>query len=58
MLDIEKIIAIAIAAGKEILAIYQKNDFGAREKSDNSPLTEADIASHQVDYSTAAKVHP
>lgn len=46
--DLNKIIAVAIAAGQEILAIYQKDDFGEREKSDNSPLTEADIASHQL----------
>ncbi len=58
MLDIEKIIVIAIAAGKEILAIYQKNDFGTREKSDNSPLTEADIASHQLIIQQLQKLTP
>lgn len=45
-LEIEKIISIAIAAGKEILSIYQKDDFGEHEKNDHSPLTVADIASH------------
>ncbi len=46
--DIKKIIAIAIAAGKKILLIYQKEAIGKCKKSDNSPLTEADIASHQL----------
>ncbi len=46
--DFKKIIATAIAAGKEILAFYQKENIGKSEKIDNSPLTEADIASHQL----------
>lgn len=46
--DYNGIVAIAIAAGQEILAIYKKADFGEREKSDHSPLTEADIASHRL----------
>ncbi|WP_223669284.1 3'(2'),5'-bisphosphate nucleotidase CysQ [Kangiella shandongensis] len=37
---------IAIQAGHEIMAVYQK-DFEVYEKSDDSPLTEADLASHQ-----------
>ena len=58
MLNIEKIIAIAIAAGKEILAIYQKDDFGTREKSDHSPLTEADVASHKLITQQLQKLTP
>jgi 3'(2'), 5'-bisphosphate nucleotidase len=58
MLDIEKIIAIAITAGEEILAIYQKDDFGTREKSDHSPLTEADIASHKLITQQLQKLTP
>ena len=38
---------IALAAGNEILAIYTK-DFSVYEKSDASPLTEADLAAHRV----------
>lgn len=37
---------IAIQAGREVMAIYQK-DFDIYEKSDESPLTEADLASHR-----------
>lgn len=56
--DLNKIVAIAIAAGQEILAIYRKNDFGERIKSDNSPLTEADIASHQLITQQLQKLTP
>lgn len=56
--DLKKIIAIAIAAGKEILTVYQKDDFGEYEKSDNSPLTEADIASHNLITQQLQKLTP
>lgn len=42
---IDKINKIAIDAGKKIMAIYEM-DFEVYEKSDESPLTEADLASH------------
>ena len=45
-INIELITAIAINAGKEILKVYQMPDFSQRKKIDNSPLTEADTASH------------
>lgn len=38
----------AIAAGKAILEVYNSADFGAELKSDNSPLTLADKAAHDV----------
>ena len=40
----------ALGAGKEILAIYNNpnEDFEIERKSDNSPLTKADKASHKV----------
>nr|WP_290621599.1 3'(2'),5'-bisphosphate nucleotidase CysQ [Kangiella sp.] len=43
---INKINEIAINAGQKIMAIYEK-DFDVYEKKDKSPLTEADLASHQ-----------
>ena len=45
MFDKQDVIAIARKAGDQIMAIYQK-DFEIYEKSDESPLTEADLASH------------
>ena len=39
-------IEAAIAAGKEILKIYESGDFEVQLKADDSPLTKADLASH------------
>lgn len=41
-------IQASFEAGKEIMRIYETGDFGVDMKSDNSPLTKADIASHNV----------
>ncbi len=46
--EIDKICAIAVEAGKEILNIYESSDFEVEMKSDNSPLTIADKRSHSV----------
>ena len=52
MTDIQVLIAeakqVAIAAGKAILEVYNSSDFGAELKSDDSPLTLADKAAHDV----------
>lgn len=41
------VIAIALAAGKRILAFY-RTDFPVTHKEDYSPLTEADLAAHNT----------
>ena len=41
-------IEAAIEAGKQIMKIYNSNNFEVRFKEDNSPLTEADITTHKV----------
>ena len=46
LLDHVKI--IAEEAGQAILDIYQQDDFGIKTKSDHSPLTQADLASHHI----------
>ncbi|MCF8360034.1 MAG: 3'(2'),5'-bisphosphate nucleotidase CysQ [Prolixibacteraceae bacterium] len=38
----------AIEAGKEIISVYNSSDFSIEIKSDNSPLTRADKAAHQI----------
>ena len=38
----------SIEAGKAILKIYHSGDFDVELKGDDSPLTKADIASHNV----------
>ncbi|MDC7240347.1 MAG: hypothetical protein PQJ50_08300, partial [Spirochaetales bacterium] len=39
---------ISINAGKAIMDIYNSEEFDIRTKSDNSPLTAADLASHRI----------
>ena len=47
--DLLKIaISAALEAAKEILKIYRSDDFEVQLKSDDSPLTKADLVSHQL----------
>ena len=41
-------IKAAIEASKDILTIYQSDDFEIENKKDNSPLTKADNAAHKI----------
>jgi 3'(2'), 5'-bisphosphate nucleotidase len=43
---LETAIKAAIGAGDKILSIYDKAQFEIEQKTDNSPLTEADMAAH------------
>lgn len=54
------ILDIAMQAGEEILAIYEKaeGDYNITSKEDNSPLTAADLASHQKITQELAKLTP
>lgn len=45
---LEDVIEIAYAAGNEVMRVYNSDDFGTELKSDNSPLTKADMASHHT----------
>jgi len=47
-INIQAIIKIARDAGDKIMEIYAREDFGTRLKSDDSPLTEADLAAHYL----------
>ena len=40
--------AICRDAGKAILEVYERDDFGVETKSDQSPLTAADLAAHKI----------
>lgn len=48
---------IAVAAGRAILEIYQQ-DFEVTHKADQSPLTQADLASHRVIRDALARLTP
>ncbi|TMP34135.1 3'(2'),5'-bisphosphate nucleotidase CysQ [Pseudoalteromonas rubra] len=45
---LEPCITLAVQAGQAIMAIYQQDDIGAREKSDHTPVTAADLAANEV----------
>lgn len=59
-MNIEKIKAIALEAGKAIMHIYQNEDFGKTIdfKADDSPLTIADKKSHQIIDAALRELNP
>ena len=59
-INIDEIRAIALEAGKEILRIYHETDFESHidYKSDNSPLTLADKASHKIIQNALHDLYP
>lgn len=54
---LEPIITIAKAAGTAIMEVYA-TDFGVSNKEDHSPLTQADLAAHQVITSALKSLSP
>ena len=50
--------AIARAAGKAILAVAARADFGVRRKPDNSAVTDADLAAHDLIAAALARLTP
>lgn len=54
---IEQVIVIAKAAGDAIMQVYS-TDFNVVKKEDNSPLTQADLAAHQVIIQALSKLTP
>lgn len=56
LLDHVKI--IAEEAGQAILGIYQHNDFAVQIKTDQSPLTQADLTSHDIITKALKKLTP
>lgn len=55
---VEQVIEIAMVAGKEIRDIYLKGIFEKRTKSDNTPVTSADIAAHNIITSALQALTP
>ena len=60
-MDLESIVGrvanISIQAGHKILRYY-KSDYSVRNKSNNSPVTEADIAANEIIVSSLVKLTP
>jgi 3'(2'), 5'-bisphosphate nucleotidase len=55
--DMHHIVTIAKQAGEAIMEIYQ-SDFTVELKKDQSPLTEADLASHHLICDELSKLYP
>lgn len=53
---LEEVIKIAQTAGQAVMVIYDEADFDISRKVDDSPLTKADIASHNIIVSELAKL--
>ena len=49
---------LATRAGKEILTVYNSDEFSVEEKDDKSPLTAADLASHHAIVDGLAALTP
>ncbi len=56
-IPVEQIIDIARRAGDAILKVYN-TDFSVYEKSDQSPLTEADLAAHKIIANSLLELTP
>jgi 3'(2'), 5'-bisphosphate nucleotidase len=52
------IIRLLEAAGREIMIIYNSNDFGTRIKEDNSPVTIADLEADRIIKEGLKKITP
>ena len=56
-MNFEKIVQIAELAGEAILEIYNKSgNFNIQHKGDDSPLTEADLAAHNIIVAELKKI--
>jgi 3'(2'), 5'-bisphosphate nucleotidase len=55
--QLDRIVAIARRAGEAILEIYESG-FDVELKADDSPLTQADLASHRVICEALARAYP
>lgn len=55
---LSEVTSIASRAGEEIMKIYQAEDFSIQSKSDDSPLTAADLASHHCITESLEKLQP
>jgi 3'(2'), 5'-bisphosphate nucleotidase len=58
MIEIQKVIETAIEAGRAIIEINNSNDFNVELKSDNSPLTQADLAAHNCIKEKLISLYP
>jgi 3'(2'), 5'-bisphosphate nucleotidase len=56
--ELASLVRIAKAAGDGIMAVYGKAEFSVQNKPDESPVTEADIVSHNLIVSALGEAFP
>ncbi|GAA4891236.1 3'(2'),5'-bisphosphate nucleotidase CysQ [Ferrimonas pelagia] len=55
---LDPVMDIAIQAGKQIRQIYEQGEYEALTKSDNTPVTSADLAAHRMIVSALTQLTP
>lgn len=55
---LKQLVNIAKEAGDAIMQVYNSNDFDIQTKGDDSPLTKADLAAHNVIVNALAQHYP
>lgn len=58
MINISDLCSVAVEAGKDIIEVYNSDEFEVELKSDNSPLTRADLASHNLIKQKLSLLYP
>ena len=55
---IPHLLSISREAGKAIMAVYQRADVQVQHKDDQSPVTEADVAAHDLIKANLQRLTP
>jgi 3'(2'), 5'-bisphosphate nucleotidase len=55
---LEEMARVSRLAGAAILEVYERADFDVQTKDDNSPLTAADLAAHQIIVDELSRIAP
>lgn len=55
---LEPVVALAREAGRRILEVYNSDDYAVEEKDDRTPLTAADLASHETIVAGLGRLTP
>ncbi|KRT53797.1 3'(2'),5'-bisphosphate nucleotidase CysQ [endosymbiont of Ridgeia piscesae] len=57
-ISMDQLLELAKQAGDAIMEVYNSDDFGIEQKADDSPLTKADLASHQIIVEALERLTP
>ncbi len=57
-IDLQSVLDVAVTAGEAIMHVYEDFEIEVQEKADHSPLTAADLASHEAIVAGLSKLTP